>query len=302
MGAGISRPFKRMSTQRDYYEVLGVNKSASDQEIKTAYRKLALKFHPDRNKEAGAEEKFKEVNEAYQVLADPQKKQAYDQYGHAAFDPRSGFGGGGQTQKQGPFTYTYYSGGGNPFGGGNQGGFGFDFSDPFEIFEQFFGGGNPFGGHYRQKPHYSLQISLMEAIMGTEKAIIHQGREHAVKIPPGADDGTRIRFNEFDVSINVLADKTYKRDGDDLFVDVMVPLSTATLGGNIDVPTPSGEVKLKVRSGTQSHSMIRLRGRGVPHLRGSGKGDLYVRMIIEIPASLNREQRQLFQRLEEVGL
>lgn len=292
-----------MATKRDYYEVLGVAKGASDTEIKASYRKKALEYHPDRNKEAGAEEKFKEINEAYQVLSDPQKKQTYDQFGHAAFDPRSGFGGpsggGGQTQRTGPFTYTYYSGGGNPFSGG---GGGFDFSDPFEIFEQFFGGASPFGRNVRQKPHYSVDITLLESVRGAERTIIHQGIERTFKIPPGAGDGTRIRFNEFDVSINVMPDERYKRDGDDLFLDVALALTKAALGGVIEVETPEGEVKLKVRPGTQSHSMIRLRGRGVPHLRGSGKGDLYIRLMVSIPEDLSRDQRRLFQKLEEVGL
>lgn len=285
---------------------MGLSKGASSAEIKAAYRKLALQYHPDRNKETGAEAKFKEINEAYQVLSDPQKKQTYDQFGHAAFDPRSGFGGpasgSGQTYRQGPFTYTYYSGGGNPFGGGaGQGGFGFDFSDPFEIFEQFFGGATPFGRQYRAKPHYSLDIELLEAVRGVEKTIVHQGKEHTVRIPPGANDGTRIRFNDFDVSVNVKPDKVFKRDNDDLFVDVDVPLTTAVLGGAIEVPTPDEPVKLKVRNGTQSHSMIRLRGRGVPHLRGGGRGDLYIRMLVTIPENINREQRRLFEKLREVS-
>src|SRR3989304_8608336 len=124
-----------MVTKRDFYEVWGVSKSASAAEIKKAYRQLALKFHPDRNKEAGAAEKFKEISEAYEILSNSQTKQSYDQFGHAAFDPASGFGGfgGARTSRQGPFTYTYSTSGGNPFGG-----FGADFSDPFEIFESFF--------------------------------------------------------------------------------------------------------------------------------------------------------------------
>src|SRR4030067_3711820 len=281
-----------MTTKRDYYDILGVSKSASAAEIKAAYRKMALQYHPDRNKEAGAEERFKEINEAYQVLADPQKKQTYDQFGHAAFDPRSGFpgGGGGRTYRQGPFTYTYYSGG-SPFGGGGGQNSGFDFSDPFEIFEQFFGGASPFGRTYRSKPHYSLDIALREAVKGIDPTIIHQGREYTVKIPAGAGDGTRIRFQDFDVSVNVKPDDQFKRDGDDLFIDAAVPLSTAVLGGVINVPTMDGEVRLKVRPGTQSQAMIRLRGRGVPHLRGMGKGDLYIRLVVTIPENLSREQK-----------
>lgn len=291
-----------MATKRDYYEILGMDKQASASELKAAYRKKALEYHPDRNKAADAEERFKEINEAYEVLSNPQKKQAYDQFGHTAFDPRAGgFGGfqnAGQSQGQGPFTYTYYSsGGGNPFG--NIGGMGVDFSDPFEIFEQFFGGASPFGQRRAPKPHYSLKIDFMEAMRGTEKTIIHQGRQHTVKIPAGASDGTRIRYNEFDVSLNVLPHPQFKRDGNDIFVDMEIPFTMAALGGEVKVPTIDQEVKLKVRAGTQPNTMIRLRGKGVPHLRGYGRGDQYIRLVVSIPKDLSREQKRLLQAFEE---
>ena len=147
-----------MSTKRDYYDILGVTKSASASDLKSAYRKLALQWHPDRNKSPEAESKFKEINEAYQVLSDAKKKASYDQFGHSAFDPSAG-GPGGFGGRQGPFQYTY-STSGNPFGNMDFGGFG----DPFEIFEQFFGGGgsgNPFGRQAPRKPHYSLKIPFM---------------------------------------------------------------------------------------------------------------------------------------------
>src|SRR5688572_21904946 len=143
-----------MATKRDYYDILGVTKSVSSTDLKSAYRKLALKWHPDKNKESGAEAKFKEINEAYEVLGNAEKKAKYDQFGHAAFDPSAGFGGaqGGHSYRQGPFTYTYSTGGGFEDLFGSQGGQGF--SDPFNIFESFFGGQNPFGGSYQPKPHY----------------------------------------------------------------------------------------------------------------------------------------------------
>ncbi len=287
-----------MTTQRDYYDILGLKKGASESEIKSAYRKMALQYHPDRNKSADAEEKFKEVNEAYQVLSDEKKRQAYDQFGHAAFDPRSGgFGGFSNAGQAGPFTYTYYStgGGGNPFGN-----FGFDVNDPFEIFEQFFGGASPFGRRGPAKPHYSLDIEFLDAIKGTERTIIHKGTEHTVKIPPGASDGTRIRYNEFDVSINVKPDPVFKRDGNDIFVDVEIPFTLAALGGEIEVPSIDKPVKLKIRAGTQPNTMIRLQGRGVPHLRGFGKGDQYIRLVVVIPKDLSREQKRILQEFNRI--
>lgn len=288
-----------MSTKRDYYEILGVSKDASDKELKTAYRKMALKFHPDQNKEKDAEEKFKEVNEAYEILSDKQKKQAYDQFGHAAFDPSAaggGFGGFRQAggRQSGPFSYSY-STSGSPFGNT-------DFGDPFDIFEQFFGGASPFGqagGGRKPKPHYALKIDFMEAVKGTEKRFIHQGSERTVKIPAGANDGTRIQYDDFIVSINVTPHQTFKRDQYDIFVDHEIPFTLAALGGTISVPTIDEEVKLKVRPGTQPSTMIRLQGKGVPHIRGKGAGDQYVRLIVTIPKNLSREQKKILQKFEK---
>ncbi|KKQ09137.1 MAG: hypothetical protein US20_C0009G0038 [Candidatus Pacebacteria bacterium GW2011_GWF1_36_5] len=287
-----------MSAKRDYYEVLGVKKTASAAEIKSAYRKLALKFHPDRNKETGAEDKFKEINEAYQVLSDSKKKQTYDQFGHAAFDPSSGMGGG-----QGPFGGFGGQGGGFNWSSysssGGQGGADFDFGDPFEIFEQFFGGG--FSGRARQRrPHYSLKIDFMEAVKGVEKAVEIDGKKQTIKVPAGANNGTRIRFTDFDISIDVGTNPRFKRDGYDIFVDEKISFSTAALGGEIKVKTLTGELKLKVRPGTLSHSLIRLRGEGVQHLQSRGKGDLYVRLIINVPEKLSREQKKALEELREL--
>src|SRR3989338_105264 len=184
-----------MADAKDYYQTLGITKNATEAEIKKAYRKLALQYHPDRNKGKDTEGKFKEVTKAYEVLSDPQKKQSYDQFGHAAFegasaggfgDPGQGgpFGGFGQ-QQGGPFSYSYSTGG--------DGGAGFDFggfSDPFEIFEQFFGGGSPFGRQQRRLV-YSLSIDFMEAVHGTTKKISIGGKNQTIKIPAGVDEGSR---------------------------------------------------------------------------------------------------------------
>lgn len=281
-----------MATKRDYYEILGVEKSASADEIKRAYRKMALKFHPDRNKEADAEEKFKEINEAYEVLSDEKKRGAYDQFGHAAFEGAAGMAGnpfaGGF--RQGPFTYTYTSTGGNPFDFE-------DFSDPFDIFEQFFGGG--FRAQAR-KPRYSLQISFMEAVEGAEKKVTIEGQERTIKVPAGADDGTRVRYEDFDVTFDVLPHPKFRREGYDVFVDHEIDFSVAALGGTVEVETLRDELKLKVRAGTASHTLIRLRGEGVPHIRGGGRGDLYVRLVIAVPKKLSRKQKKLLEEWQKI--
>lgn len=285
-----------MSTKRDYYEILGVTKSATDKEIKSAYRKMALKWHPDKNADnkQEAETKFKEINEAYQVLSDTKKRQTYDQFGHAAFDPASGMGGNpfSGAQQSGPFTWSYSStGGANPFGD-------MDFNDPFEIFESFFGGG--FGRQAR--PRYSLSIDFLEAIKGTTKEVTIDGKKHIIKVPAGANEGTRIRFEAFDITIDVKPHQRYKRDGYDLFIDHEIPYSMAVLGGTTEVETVDSTLKLKVRAGTASHTMVRLRGEGVPILQRTGKGDLYVRLVVSVPEKLDKDQKKAVEQLKKAGL
>lgn len=283
-----------MATKRDYYEILGVEKSVSPEDLKKAYRKMALKFHPDRNKEPDAEAKFKEINEAYEVLSDEQKRKTYDQFGHAAFEGAAGMGGnpfGGGFRQGGPFTYTY-STSGNPFQGFD------DFSDPFDIFEQFFGGG--FAGQARQrKPRYTLRVDFMDAIKGTEKTVTIDGKEHTIKIPAGADDGTRIRYEDFDITLDVLPHEKFHRDGYDVFVDHEISFVDAALGSTTEVETLDGSLKLKIRPGTQSHTLIRLQGKGVSHIRSRGKGDLYVRILVTIPKKLSRQQKKLLEEFRK---
>lgn len=275
----------------DYYQTLGVSKSASDSEIKAAYRKKALEWHPDRNKSPEAAEKFKEITEAYEILSNSEKRAAYDQYGADAFK-QGGFGGA----QQGPFTYTYraYGGGENPFEGMNFG----DFGDPFEIFEQFFGGGFAPGGRARARRQvYSLTISFMEAVKGTEKQVDLGGKPMTIKIPPGVDDGSRVRFGEFDIVLSVLPDKNFHRDGVNIYVDIPVDFADAALGTTIDVPTIDGAVTLKVPAGTQPDTLIRLRGRGVPDPRGGRVGDQYVRIRVKVPTKLSRKEKELLEDL-----
>lgn len=293
-----------MAAKSDYYDILEVTKSASADEIKKAYRKQALEWHPDRHKDdkEAAERRFKEINEAYQVLSDREKRSAYDQFGHSAFSPGGspgGFGGAGpfaQTGRYGPFTYTYTTSGGegNPFSG-------FDFGDPFEIFEQFFGGGSPFR-QARQIPRYSITIDFMEAVKGVAKEVRVEGKKRKIKIPAGVDEGSRINFGDFMLSINIHPHKLFERDGQDIYVRVEIPYSLATLGGEIKVPTVEKEVKIRIRPGTQSGTMIRLRDQGVVNPHGRGRGDEYVRINVTVPDKLSKEQKRIIEKMKEEHL
>lgn len=274
-----------MATQRDYYEVLGVGKSASETEIKSAYRKLALRYHPDRNKESGSTEKFKEINAAYEVLGNSEKRKMYDQFGHAGV---SGNQGGGQ----GPFNYTYT----------NQGGRGFEdifggFSDPFDIFESFFGGTSPFRQAAR-KIQYQLKVDFLDAVNGVTKNIVHQGKQYAIKIPAGADEGTRIRYQDFDVTVTVNPHKQFKREGVDVIVDHEITFAAAALGGDTSVPTLDGDLKLKIKAGTQPNSLVRLTGKGIHHINSGQRGDFYIRFIVKVPTKLSREQKELLNEFD----
>jgi curved DNA-binding protein len=276
----------------NYYETLGISKSASTDEIKKAYRTQALKWHPDKHTgdKTEAERKFKEINEAYQVLSDPQKKQVYDaggnpnQAGGNPFAQGNPFGQGG--------TYSYSTNGQNPF----------DDVDPFDIFAQFFGGGGSPFGRGRAKPRYSLVIDFMEAVKGASKTVDIDGKRRTIKIPAGINNGQQIDFGDFSVTINVSRHKTFEREGDDIFINVTIPFSMAILGGEIEVPTINGKVKIKVRAGTQANTMIRLRGEGAPRLHSERKGDEYVRINIETPSRLTREQKKLIEEMKSKGL
>lgn len=302
-----------MATKRDYYEVLGVSKGASDAEIKSAYRKLARKHHPDVDKSAGAAEKFKELSEAYQVLSDPKKKQSYDQFGHAAFDRGAGMGGN-------PFEggNPFGGGQGNPFGGfsyswsssGSQGGQDYNFEDPFDLFNQIFGmaGGSPYGAGMRRRPTYSLAITFDEAIKGVEKDIEVETRDQKgkterkrlrIKVPAGVDDGTRMRFNEIDIIFRVSKSDQFLREGADIFTDASLAIPQIVLGDTIEIRTVSGAVKVKVPPATQPGSLIRIKGKGVANLRG-GFGDHYVRVRLEVPKALSAEEKRLYEQLAAV--
>ena len=354
--------------KRDYYEVLGVGRDTSEEEIKRAYRKLAVKFHPDKNPDdPHAEEKFKELGEAYDVLMDADKRAAYDRFGHAAFEQGGGFRGG--------------------------------FHDPFDIFREVFGGGGGisggifetfFGGvagrgEDRQRGadlRYDMQITLEEAAFGAEKEIevrkldicdkcggtgaesgarsincpVCGGRGQVIssrgffqvsqtcprcrgvghivekpcracegegrlekpsriklKIPAGIADGSRLRSprngeagirggpqGDLYVVVHVQEHKIFQRDQDNLYCEVPIAFSLATLGGEVPVPTLEAKANLKIPAGTQSGQMFKLRGKGVVHVNGREHGDLLVRVMVEVPTRLNDEQRAKLQEFAEL--
>src|SRR3989338_3576349 len=282
----------------DYYEVLGVSKNATDAEIKTSYRKQALKWHHDRNKSPEANEKFKQINKAFEVLSDQKKKEMYDQYGSEAFE-KGGFGGAGPqgySYKQGPFTYTYTSSGENPFEGFDFGGF----SDPFEIFEQFFGFQSPFsrGGRRARRDVYELELTFDEAVHGVEKTTVIKGDRKTIKIPAGVDDGMRIRFSDFDVQVAVRPHSDFKREGQDVYLEKEISYPLAVLGGVVEVPTIHGQVRLKIRPGTKSGTTVRLRSQGIPYPNSSRRGDQYVVFRINVPDRVSAKGRRLLEELK----
>jgi molecular chaperone DnaJ len=346
-----------MASKRDYYDVLGVSKNASEAEIKKAYRRLAMKHHPDRNPDSTeAIEKFKEAKEAYDTLSDDRKRAAYDQFGHAGVDASVGAGGPGG------------------FGG---------FGDIFDsVFGDIFGGGRGGERVYRGADlRYDLDLSLEEAVSGTTVKIriptqvqceacngsgakkgsapvscptcggmgqvrmqqgffsvqqtcpqcrgngkiikdpcgachghgrVRDSKTISVKVPPGVDSGDRIRLNgegesgehggpsgDLYVHIIVKDHPIFSRDGTDLYCDVPISFGSAVLGGELEIPTLNGKVKLKIPAETQSGKLFRLRGKGVRSVRSSSVGDLMCRVVVETPVHLNKKQKELLQQFEE---
>lgn len=285
---------------KDYYQSLGVSRTASADEIRKEYRKLAMKYHPDRNpNDKQAEERFKEINEAYQVLSDPQKRARYDQLGSAYSSyQRNGGAPDGFNWDQWRTT-----------GGGQQvnfddlfGGAG-GFSDFFSAIFGGVGGGQPINTQTRRPQTYeqALSISLQEAFEGSARILEGGGRRVQVKIPAGAKTGTKIRVAgagpggaDLYLKVTVEHDPRFERDGDNLQAPVAVDVFTAVLGGEVEVETMTGKVKLTIPPGTQPEQLIRIAGRGMPHLKDpERKGDLLVRVKVRIPRNLSTEQKAL---------
>ncbi len=301
---------------KDFYKVLGVDKKASADEIKKSFRRQARQYHPDvRPDDKAAEQKFKEINEAYEVLSDEKKRQEYDTYG-ADFQQRAG-GAGFSGGRAGGFDFSDLFGGGgrtfsssgNPFGG--QGG------DPADIFGNLFGGG---GGCQGRSPgpsrggnaEHQVEIEFAEAVRGTELKLRIDNQQVNIKVPSGTVDGSRLRLKgkghpgtnngpagDLILTVKVRPDRIFTMQGRDILCQVEVPLTTALLGGKIEVPTFSGKAMLKVKEGAQNGQKMRLRGKGVAAARGLAAGDQIVELKIIIPKSLTPKAKELIGKLEK---
>ena len=289
---------------RDYYEILGVNRGATPEEIKKAYRKLAVQYHPDKNPgDKAAEEKFKEASNAYSVLSDPEKRHVYDTRGHAGVN---GMGFEGYTTMDDIFANLNLDDILGRSGFGRFGGFG-GFGDAFgDAFGQRRTAGPTRGRDLRM----NLSVPFADAVLGSEKEVNVQGKRLTLKIPPGIQDGQTLRIRGHGehfgngisgnllVTVSVHPHPTLTREGADLLTDAKISMTTAALGGSVRVKTLTGDVDLKVPSGAQPGQQLRLRGRGAVDASGR-KGDLRVRLVVEIPKSLSRKQRNLLKELEK---
>jgi curved DNA-binding protein len=305
----------RSMDYKDYYKILGVERGASAGDIKRAYRKLALKYHPDKNPgDKPSEERFKEINEAYEVLGNPTKRARYDQL---ADSYQSWQRTGGQPGNFDWARWTSGSPGGTRVEFGDIGEmFGGGFSDFFNAIFSGMGASRQGFDQAQQARGLDLEqpvaISLNEAYRGTTRILQRDGRALEVKIPPGAKNGTKVRISgqgaragghtgDLYLVIKVQPQRGFRRKDNDLHTDVSVDLVTAVLGGEALVPTPGGPIIVTIPAGSQPGQSIRLRGRGMPHLRNpSQHGDLYARLKVKLPKKLTAEERRLFKRLAEL--
>jgi curved DNA-binding protein len=291
---------------KDYYKILGVERSAGPDEIRKAYRKLAMQYHPDRNPDdKQAEEKFKEINEAYQVLSDPQKRTRYDQLGSA-------YSNWQQRGAPGDFDWSQWFSGRPGASGGTRMDYD-DLNDLFgqDIFSDFFRsifggmGGTQASTRARTAPAYQqpVVISLQEAHSGTKRAVQSDGRRFEVRIPAGVKTGSKVRAAgagpeglDLYLIVEVADDPRFEREGDDLHTTTTVDVFTALLGGEAEVETLSGKVTLKIPAGTQPEQVFRLAGRGMPRLKSAQmKGDLFVRVKVRVPKQLSPKQKSLLE-------
>ncbi len=316
---------------KDYYQILGVNKDASEKDIKQAYRRLARKYHPDVNpNNKAAQEKFKDINEAYDVLSDPAKRKKYDALGanwqqyeqYQRAGTQGPFQWGGQGGPQGqyrtvtPEEFEQMFGGGGGFGGFG----GEDIGGFSDFFRTFFGGG--FGGAQRAQPRtrrgqdveQPVDVSLQEAYSGTSRIVQKDGRRLEIRIPPGVKTGSKIRYagegmpgasggTPGDLYLRVQVDNApnFERRGDDLYTELPVDLYTLILGGEVKVPTLKGQLVLKIPAGTQSAKSFRLAGQGMPRLNDPNThGDLYVKVRPVLPEHVSPSERELFEKLAQM--
>lgn len=285
---------------RDYYKILGVERNADEKTIKQAYRRLARKYHPDVNKQKGAQERIKEINEAYAVLSDPEKRKRYDSLGQdwQRYAERGGAPSGG------PF------GGGVRVDFGNLGGF----SDFFRTFfadlgvqsDQFTDLGAGFGRPGRARGHdleAQVDVSFEESYHGTRRTVMtHDGRQLDIKIPAGVRNGSRIRVasegGNIYLTVNVMAHRLFERKNDDLHIELPIAVPEAALGAEIEVPTLKGKVSMKIPPETSSGKTFRLPGYGMPRLKAGGTGDQYVKVKVVVPLNLTDREKKLFEELK----
>ena len=291
--------------KKNYYEILGISRDAIEEDIKKAYRELAKKYHPDLHPgDKSMEARFKEINEAYEILKDPKKREQYDRFGSAAFEP--GF--------QGARTYTY------PWGSGgktvNVEDFGFDIGGLEDTFGDIFGRRTraqrgPLRG---EDVEYVLEVGFEQAIHGTEVRLTINGEKLTVKIPAGVKDGSRIKVagkgrpgmmgghaGDLYIVTKIKPHLYFRRENDDIYIDVPITITEAALGAKVNIPTIDGKTLLIIPPGTQSGQKLRLTGKGVPHIKGIGRGDQYVIIRITAPKGLDEKSKGLLQEFQKLN-